>query len=164
MDDAESKKSSLRRILLAVTVAALLIAAPFTIIETVILKRVYLFSEEFWIDLVTRFQGPGRFRFLIQPAVAIVFGIVHGRKASNHPTFLPGRRLAIWAQAVRLLAIPLLVGVFADVIFQLVLFRNVHVAPAIIIGPLFISAPYIISRWTANAIVSRRRKNAEAIS
>ena len=38
----------------------------------------YLFSRQFLEDLPKRLKGPGRFRFIFQPAVAIFFGIRAG--------------------------------------------------------------------------------------
>src|SRR5215510_16070968 len=38
----------------------------------------YVFSQEFFADLPKRLTGPGRFRFVLQPAVAILLGIRDG--------------------------------------------------------------------------------------
>ena len=39
----------------------------------------YLFSREFLVDLPKRLLGPGRFRFLLQPTMAIALGVAAGR-------------------------------------------------------------------------------------
>ncbi len=153
-----SAKHSLRRILFIVIATVLLIAAPFSIVENMKTKRVYLFSEEFWMDLVTRFQGAGRLRFVLQPITGLLLGVAHGRKDVHkksvayqfESSFRNHTRLEIWRHVFHVLSVPIMIGILADVIYQIVLFRNVHVVPALIIGPLFISGPYILARSITN--------------
>ncbi len=56
----------------------LIFAIPSAIREALESGRIYLFSWEFLSDLPARFTGPGRFRFILQPAVAILLGLRGG--------------------------------------------------------------------------------------
>ena len=71
---------TLRRETIVIALALLLIAAaiPFAISETIEKGRVYLFSRQFLEELPQRFTGPGRFRFILQPMIAIFLGIRGG--------------------------------------------------------------------------------------
>lgn len=67
------------------------IALPFAIVDTIETGRVYVFSRQFLEELPQRFTGPGRFRFVMQPVIAIVLGICGGladAKAGNPPYLL----------------------------------------------------------------------------
>jgi hypothetical protein len=64
-----------------VTVLALLVivaAIPYAIMDTIETGRVYLFSRQFLEELPQRFTGPGRFRFILQPILAILLGVRGG--------------------------------------------------------------------------------------
>jgi integrase len=72
-----AKNVTLRRETIVIAVALLLLAAaiPFAIMETIEKGRVYLFSKQFLEELPQRFTGPGRFRFILQPMIALFLGI-----------------------------------------------------------------------------------------
>jgi hypothetical protein len=79
-------------ILPAVVILVLLAALPFAVWEFIQTGEFYLLSHRFWPDLVARFHGPGRMRFILQPTVAIILGARDGvkdRRAGN-PPFLWG--------------------------------------------------------------------------
>jgi hypothetical protein len=73
------------------TVLALLViiaAIPYALIDTIETGRVYLFSHEFLDELPQRFVGPGWFRFILQPVIAMVLGFRSGladARAGNPP-------------------------------------------------------------------------------
>lgn len=153
-------KEKVSRVVFWFMLAALMIAAVFSIVNTIQHKRIYLFTDAFWLDVVTRFQGPGRFRFLFQPIVGLLLGYSHGRRSARHSITRVHSSLEIWRNAIRALSVPLMIGVLADVIFQYVLFRNIHFFPALLIGPLFVTAPYIIASTIATHFGGRRRSDA----
>jgi len=49
----------------------------------------YLFSRDFLLDLPKRLFGPGRFRFLLQPAVAVALGMRSRQSADGGPGRAP---------------------------------------------------------------------------
>jgi hypothetical protein len=152
----EADRVTLRRETIVTVLALLVIAAaiPFAIKDTIETGRVYLFSRQFLEELPQRFTGPGRLRFILQPLFATLLGVRGGladARAGNPPylfglLFGAGRRresLRSGAAAIRNL---LAVGIVLDVVFQLVLYREVHPGAAVIIGPILTCAPYALCR------------------
>ncbi len=138
------------------TLALLVIAAtiPFAIMDTIETGRVYLFSRQFLEELPRRFTGPGRFRFILQPMLAILLGVRGGladARAGNPPylfgLFFDARRrkdlLRSGAEAIGTL---LAAGIILDVVFQLIIYRAVHPGAALLVGPILICMPYALSR------------------
>jgi hypothetical protein len=70
----------------------LLLALPFSIWEFIQTGEFYMLSHRFLPDLVARFHGPGRMRFILQPTVAIILGTRDGAKdrRQGSPPFLWG--------------------------------------------------------------------------
>lgn len=130
----------------------------------------YLFTEEFLDDIPRRLTGPGRMRFLFQPALAIALGILAGRHDSREgrPPFfsalirgrLPRRELLRSAGADILNLV--LMGVLVDAVCQRIILGVVHPAVALIIGPVLVSGPYAVARAVANRVTKevdgRRRR------
>ena len=147
---------TLRRETIVIALALLLIAAaiPFAILETIEKGRVYLFSRQFLEELPQRFTGPGRFRFILQPMIAIFLGIRGGlvdAKSGKPPyvfslIFHAGRRRELLRSGVAAISTLIAMGIIMDVLFQLVLYRAVHPGAALLVGPIFICFPYAISR------------------
>jgi len=140
-----------------VTVLAFLviaIALPFAIMDTIHTGRVYVFSRQFLEELPQRFTGSGRFRFILQPMVAIVLGIRGGladAKGGNPPYlfrlfFGAGSRNELLRSGAAAIGTLLGVGIIMDIVFQLVLYHSVHPGAALLVGPLFICFPYVLSR------------------
>ena len=154
---------TLRRETIVTVLALLVIAAaiPPAIVDSIETGRVYLFSSQFLEELPQRFSGPGRFRFILQPVLAILLGVPGGladARAGNPPylfglIFDAGRRtelLRSGAAAVRTL---LAMGIILDVVFQLVIYQAVHPGAALVVGPILICIPYGLSRALTTRLV-----------
>jgi hypothetical protein len=147
-------------VLALVVIAA---AIPFAIADTIEKRRVYLFSSQFLEELPQRFSGTGRFRFILQPLLAILLGVRGGIadvKAGNPPYlfglfFTSGQRRNLLRNAGEAIGILLALGIILDVVFQLILYREVHPGAALLIGPILICTPYAISRALTNRSVRR---------
>jgi hypothetical protein len=76
----------------ALAILVIVAALPFAIAETIETGRVYLFSRQFLEELPRRFTGPGRFRFILQPMMAIVLGMRGGLAdaKTGNPLYLFG--------------------------------------------------------------------------
>ena len=145
--------------------ALLVIAAalPFAIMDTIETGRVYLFSRQFLEELPQRFAGPGRFRFLLQPVLAILLGARGGladAKAGNPPYLIgllldAGRRGELLRSGGSAIGTLLAMGIILDVVFQLVLYGEVHPGAAVLIGPILICAPYALSRALTTRVAGR---------
>jgi len=146
-------------------VALIVIAAaiPFAIVDTIEKGRVYLFSAQFLEELPQRFSGSGRLRFILQPLLAILLGVRGGMadaKTGNPPylfglLFAAGQRGELLRSAGEAIGILLTMGIIFDVVFQLVLYREVHPGAALLIGPILICTPYALSRALTNRLVRR---------
>jgi len=118
--------------MLAILVIA--IAIPFAIMDTIETGRVYVFSRRFLEELPQRFTGPGRFRFLLRPMVAIVLGIRGGRADARlgNPPYLIGllfdaqRRGELLRSRVAAIRNMVALGIIMDIVFQLILYHSVH--------------------------------------
>jgi hypothetical protein len=147
---------TLRRDMIVPVLALLMIAAtlPFAIVDTIQTGRVHLFSRQFLDELPQRFTGPGRFRFILQPMIAIALGIRGGladAKAGNPPylfglLFAAGRRRELLRSGAAAIRNLVAMGIILDLVFQLVLYRSVHPGAALLIGPILICLPYTFSR------------------
>ena len=146
----------LRRESIMTVLAILVLAAalPYAIVDTLETGRVYLFSREFLDELPRRFSGPGRFRFLLQPVLAIFLGVRGGladARAGKPPyvfglLFAAGHRRESLASGAAAIATLLAMGIILDIVFQFVLYRAVHPGAALVIGPILICTPYARSR------------------
>ena len=61
--------------LVVVTAVVLAMSIPGSLRDAWERGGIYLFSREFLPDLARRLTGPGRFRFVMQPAIATALGI-----------------------------------------------------------------------------------------
>lgn len=156
---------SRRAILPAIVIAVLLAALPGAIQRLIQTGNPYLFTVQFFQDLVVRLSGPGRFRFILQPLVAILLGARDGRKdvRAGSPPFLwrlifhgdlPRREL-VWG-ALSSVSNLIAVAILLDVISQYLIFREIHPGAALILGPVLIALPYSSSRSLTNRIARRQ--------
>src|SRR5437763_8998348 len=85
-------RSTISTIVTAVAVLVIVAAIPSAVRDTFESGRVYIFSREFLDELPQRFTGPGRFRFVPQPLVAIFLGWRGGMgdARAGRPTYLYG--------------------------------------------------------------------------
>ena len=155
------------KIPIILAVGLLCATAPYAIKRVITTGDHYLFTTRFFDDLVLRVTGPGRLRFIIQPLMATLLGIRHGRAdaEAGRPNLLV--RLFHWRHSggvalrdlLLSLANLLAIAVLIDLIFQLILLRRAHPLAALLVGPLLVGIPYVISRGIAarSSRSSRRR-------
>lgn len=85
-----------RDTLLTLIVLGVLVAAiPFAVWEFIQTGEFYLLSHRFLPDIVARFHGPGRLRFILQPTIATILGMRDGAKdaRAGNPPYLWGLAL-----------------------------------------------------------------------
>jgi hypothetical protein len=157
---------SRRSLLTAIVMAVLVAALPFAVAEFLRTGELYLLSRRFVDDMVARLHGPGRLRFILQPAAAIVIGARDGLKDGRagkppflwglvfHPTDRPGLVRSALASVRDLVAVAILL----DVAAQLLIFRMVHPGAALVLGPVLIALPYAASRALTNRLARWRSK------
>jgi len=97
-----------------------------------------------WHDMVARTTGPMWFRLILQPLVAVVFGIRAG--LANARAARASDRKTLFHQALRDVGKVFAIGVGLDVIFQLIALRTVYPLEAIVVAFLLVALPYEIIR------------------
>ena len=156
---------SRRAILPTAVIIVLLAALPFAAWEFIQTGEFYLLSRRFWPDVVARFHGPGRMRFILQPTLAIILGARDGvkdRRAGNPPflwglVFRPTARRELLRSAFLSVCNIVAMAILLDVIAQFLIFRMVHPGAALLLGPVLIALPYASSRALTNRLSGRRR-------
>jgi len=163
-------KLSRSSILFTILAVVILSAAPDAIRRLAQTGDPYLFTKQFFEDLAARLTGAGKLRFIVQPTVAGILGFRYGMKDfhASLPPFLTmvafhashrGHAVRTALADVRdLVAIAILL----DILSQWLIFREIHLAAAIILGPVLITIPYGLARETANRIARARRPRARA--
>jgi hypothetical protein len=156
-----SKNWRLTAILAALTLLILLLSLPASLEYARSRGGIYLFSREFVEDIPKRLSGPGRFRFVLQPLMAIALGIRSGRAdaRAGHPPYLWGvlfnraLRRTLVRDAFATVATLLLMGILLDSVCQWLILGVSYPGAALVVGPVLIVAPYTISRALTNRLV-----------
>jgi hypothetical protein len=108
--------------------------------------------------------GPGTLRFLLQPAIAVALGILHGLRdrRAGLPPYLSGlrhargRRLQHLGAGLRAILVPLCIALLAAFTFQYVIRSRVYVFYGLLYATLFVAAPYLVTRELANRLTQSR--------
>jgi hypothetical protein len=115
--------------------------------------------EGFWEYARTMWEGPGHLRFLVQPTLAILLGILDGRQDARRglgpfgaqvvrgPS---GERRQKVGEAIRRLAFPLVMAVLLSAVFQWVIVKRFHPLASLAFAVLLVALPYSLARGLAN--------------
>lgn len=153
-------RAKLSIIVTASAVLILIAFLPSAIRDTFETGRIYLFSQQFLEELPQRMTGPGRFRFILQPVLAILIGCRGGladtragRPAYLYGLLFSGVHRGEYARS-GLAAIRDLVamGIVLDAVSQLLIYRQVHPGAALVVGPVLICLPYSVARALTNRV------------
>jgi len=117
--------------------------------------------------LAQELSGPGRFRFIIQPLIAIILGLRDGRRdaEAGRPAYLisvfftKGSRLESLRSGARSFVKPFVFAVLLDIVVQLLIFQDLRIWSALVVGTLLIALPYSLARGVTNRFVRRRRRH-----
>jgi hypothetical protein len=149
-------------VLATITVAILLVAVPGAITKIIETGDPYLFTRQFFYDIVSRLTGPGRLRFIFQPLVATFLGLRDGRRdaSAGAPPFLWGLifndsyRPRLLRSALASIRDILCVAILLDILSQALIFGfgEIHPGAALVVGPILIAAPYTLARVLANSM------------
>jgi hypothetical protein len=155
-------KERVTLVLAALTVLVLALSVPGSLRAAWERGGFYILSREFLVDLPKRLFGPGRFRFLLQPAMAVALGVAAGRadaRAGRAPylyALLLGResRGDLARGALRDVANLLLVGILLDSACQWLILGASYFGAALVVGPVLIAVPYAVARALANRVTT----------
>ena len=148
------RKLNFRHIVFGALAVALIASVPFSLRHTLNTGEIYFFSSRLLEDIPKRLTGPGRFRFLLQPAVAILLGIRGGiaDARDRRPPFIlaflfdHSRRWLLLKHAFGQLSVLLAMSILLDLVAQYLILRQMFPLPALILGPVLIAVPYSTSR------------------
>lgn len=157
-------------ILNLILVAVLLGTLPSVIERLWHLGDPLLLAQNVTGNLMARLTGPGRFRFVLQPLVAIILGVRCGVKDARAglPPFLwallfhAEYRKQMWRDAIASVRDLIVVAILLDMIAQAIIFHEIRPGPAVIIGPPLILVPYALSRALTSRIARWRAVHAQA--
>jgi hypothetical protein len=147
-------KLNFRHVVFSALAVALVGATAFAFWHTSETGEIYSLSSRLLEDIPKRLTGPGRFRFFLQPAFAVLLGIRSGIadvRAGNSPflwaLFFHGtRRSSLLRQAFSQLSVLIAMSILLDLIAQFLILREMYPVPALILGPVLISIPYSAAR------------------
>ena len=151
-------------ILVSLTLLVFLFSAPSVLKDAYDRGGIYLFSLSFFEDIPKRLTGPGRFRFILQPLMAIILGIRSGLADARvgNPPYLYGvffhsdRRSELLRSGLETVINLLLMGILMDAIFQWFILGASYPGAALVVGPVLIMGPYAVSRALSNRLTSSR--------
>ncbi len=117
--------------------------------------------------MIMRITGPMGPRFIFQPLAAIILGIRDGKldAKANEPPFIynlifsPKLRKKQFAKAFESLLRPIVVSIILDIIAQYLIFKQVRLIGALIVGTFVMGIPYAFARALTNRIVSGKEIN-----
>jgi hypothetical protein len=161
-------KQRVTLVLVALTVLVLALSVPGSLRAAWERGGFYIFSREFLLDLPKRLFGPGRFRFLLQPVVAMALGVAAGRadaRSGRAPylyALLLGseKRGPLARSALGDVANLLLVGILLDSVCQWLILGASYLGAALVVGPVLIAVPYAAARALANRITAARERRS----
>ena len=120
--------------------------------------------QRFWHDLIERPDGPMRFRFVLQPAMAAIAAIHDGRsdaRLGRTPYLMtvlrnPQERIGRLRDGLNATARIILLGLTMDIIYQALVLRTFYPDEALVVALLLAFVPYLIIRELVVRIVRMR--------
>jgi hypothetical protein len=119
-----------------------------------------------WHQLVERPSGPMAFRFILQPLMAAIAAILHGRmdaRTGRSPYFwtvVSNRResISLLREGLNATARIILLGVVMDVIYQIIVLKTFYPVEAVIVAVLLGFVPYLAFRGIVTRILLMRHR------
>ena len=122
-----------------------------------------------WADLVGRLTGPLTFRLILQPLMAMFYGIRDGVKDAHegHPLyfwsiFTGHGSWALLGQGARSVGRVILLGFVMDFIYQLIVFRWIYPVELVIVVLILAFVPYLLIRGPANRFARLLQQSRDA--
>jgi hypothetical protein len=114
--------------------------------------------------IVEMVGGPGTLRFIVQPTIAVVLGILHGlgdHRAGRPPYLIGllhgrGSRVSHIVEGLRAIVVPLGLAVLGAYVFQFVIRGHIYFLYGLEYAVLFVAIPYFVTRALANRLAPNR--------
>lgn len=119
-------------------------------------------------NIVGRTSGPMHVRLLLQPTMALIFGIRDGirdARAGNPPYFWaifaqPGRRRDLIASGWKSVGKVFVLAIILDAIYQLIALRWFYPGEALLTAFSLACIPYLLIRGPVNRMLREKRRRA----
>ena len=129
-----------------------------------------------WENFISRSEGPMHFRFIMQPAMSLIFAVVAGIGDAKNNTVpylwrlkvSKGKRKEIAEEAWKSVGKIFIIAVILDVIYQLIVIyshktqERFYPLESLLVAFILAIVPYIILRGPVNRIVKLFMKKREA--
>jgi hypothetical protein len=121
-------------------------------------------------NLINRPSEPMRFRFMLQPAMAVIAAIHHGikdAKTGRSPYFWtmlhnPEKRAGRLREGLNATARIILLGIAMDAVYQIIVLKTFYPVEALLIGLLLAFVPYVVMRGLAARAARRWYRDVSA--
>ena len=117
-------------------------------------------------NLADRVSGPMRFRFVLQPLMAVIFAVLDGMKDARSgqvPYFWsmftdPGHRSDLLKSGWKSVGKVFIIALILDAVYQYIELRWFYPAEALLVAFFLAIIPYVLLRGTVNRVTPRRSK------
>ena len=118
--------------------------------------------DEIWMrfmeNMAFRIDGPGKFRFVLQPVMAIIFAVIAGRKdaRTGKPPYFwalltdPAHRSDMLKDGWKSVGKVFVLAIVLDLVFQVMVLKTVYPGEVVIVALLLAIVPYLIVRGAVN--------------
>lgn len=118
--------------------------------------------DEIWMrfmeNMAFRIDGPGKFRFVLQPVMAIIFAVIAGRKdaRTGKPPYFwalltdPAHRSDMLKDGWKSVGKVFVLAMVLDLVFQVMVLKTVYPGEVVIVAFLLAIVPYLIVRGAVN--------------
>ncbi len=123
--------------------------------------------SEFWRDIAARPSGPLAFRFYLQPSMATLLALRDGFRdyRNNRPAYFwalfshSAHRAELLRDAWKSVGKVFIIACLLDVIYQLVVLRELHPLQTLLVATMLAIVPYLLCRGPVNRVLRRFQGN-----
>jgi hypothetical protein len=123
----------------------------------------------FWDQLIAQPNGPLAFRFILQPAMAIILAVLDGLKDARLgrspflPTILfdPSQRAAYLREGLKRVSRVIVFAFVMDAIYQYLVLRTFYPFEALVTVFVLAVLPYVLIRGPVHRIMRRWRQRSD---
>jgi hypothetical protein len=124
--------------------------------------------EDIWArivgNLADRVSGPMKFRFVLQPVMAMIFAVLAGLKdaKAHKPAYFwslftnPAERGALLKDGWKSVGKVFLLALVLDIVYQIIVLHTVYPGEVLIVAFILAIVPYLIVRGLVTRIAAKK--------